>query len=148
MLTSSEWAAGRECDKHEMSYCADCRDTAGIRRDADGTVGYTKDCAVQTFVEITGADYEEAAGYLRAAGFRPSSGTPAATGLRDALTAAGYSVREVTGAVRYDDLAHLPGSYYISGRRGSRGHAWSVIDGTPRRAYGGRFTYRVFEVTA
>lgn len=143
----TDWAEGRECDKHEMSYCADCRDAAGIRRDATtGQVGYKKDCAVQSFIELTGASYDEAVEHLTAVGFRPGiAGTPAGA-IVDALTAVGYTVRETP--VRYGDLRGLRGAYVISGRQGSGGHSWTVIDGTVNRGYRGRFTYRVWKVTA
>src|ERR1700684_3279273 len=76
MTTTTEWAAGTPCERHEMGWCTDCRDLAGIVRHADGSLGWKSDCAVQTFSEITGADSDEAFTALTAAGYRIGRGTP------------------------------------------------------------------------
>jgi hypothetical protein len=146
MTEISDWAAGRECERHYMTYCADCADLAHLRRDAKtGEVGYRSDCAVQTFMELTGADYDEAVSYLRAVGFAPGGGTPAAK-ISAAFEAVGYRVREVY--VRYDQLKYeYQRSFYVTAWKSGKGHAWSVVNGKANRPYQPPFRYSVFEVT-
>jgi hypothetical protein len=147
MTMMSDWTEGKPCERHDMMYCADCQASAGMRRTADGGLAYKKDCAVQSFVELTGAGYEEAVGYLREAGFRPGvAGTPQ-EGVVKALQAVGYTVREVTH-YRIGTLASRKGSFVISGQKGRKGHSWTVVDGVPSRAYQPPFRYRIWEVTA
>jgi hypothetical protein len=149
MTVLADWQEGKYCEKHDMSYCADCLDQSKMRRDADGKVAYQGDCAVQTYVEITGEDYEPAAEALRAVGYVPGKGTPK-DGLSAAFEAIGFQVREVT----YLGLQALPAMsaagrmFFVSADKGRKGHAWSVTDGQPNRAYQPPFRYRAFEVAA
>jgi hypothetical protein len=145
-----DWATGQPCERHDLAYCADCRDLAGMRRAADGTVAYKSDCAVATFSEITGADYDESLGYLRAVGFIPGNGTPAGHIAR-AFADAGYTVRDITREVSLDGARTASGTgraFYVSGQKGSKGHAWSIIGGRVNRGYVPPFRYRLYEVTA
>jgi hypothetical protein len=149
MSEISDWMTGKPCERHDLAFCSDCRDLAGMRRADDGTVAYQSDCAVQTFAEITGADYDEAAGLLRAAGFRPGSGTPS-DGVVQAFRSAGFKVTEVTW-IGLDSALHLSASgrcFYVSGQKGRKGHAWSLVGGKANRAYQPPFRYRIFEVEA
>lgn len=149
MSDISDWADGRPCERHELAYCADCRDMAGIRRDVQGRVGYQSDCAVRTFAEITGAGYEEAADYLRDAGFRPGSGTPW-DNVQLAFEAAGFQVTDVTrlGLAAALSLSAQGRCFYVLGQKGRKAHAWSLVDGTASRPYQPPFRYQVFEVGA
>jgi hypothetical protein len=114
-----------------------------------GEIVYRGDCAIRTFAEIAGAGYEEAVEIMRDAGARPGSGTPKPV-LQAALLASGFRVTEVTRVIRVEDAPALSAGgrrFYVSGSKGRRGHAWSVIDGTARRAYQPPFSYRIFEVS-
>jgi hypothetical protein len=148
MTEMTDWAGGRECDKHDLAYCADCRDSAKIIRKLDGSLAYEGDCAVDTFREITGADYEEALEALRAAGYVPGRGTPAG-GLTEALRSFGYSVTPTS--VRIEDAIWMSETgrvYYVSGYKGKKGHAWSIIDGKANRPYYPPFRYQIYLVSA
>jgi hypothetical protein len=146
----TDWTAGVPCAVHELAYCADCRDAAGMRRALDGQTVYTNDCAVQTFAEITSASYDEAVSYLREAGFRPGSGTPKAA-TAQAFAAVGFNVTEKTAlgmAWAIDQSATAGRVFYVSADKGKRGHAWSIVNGATPRAFRSPFRYRIFEVTA
>lgn len=149
MSAITDWTSGKPCERHEMPFCFDCRELAGMKRTADGTVSWKSDCTVQTFVEITGATYDEATEFLRAAGFRPGRGATSDQ-VRAAFAAAGYTVREAThhrldGALR---LSHQGRSFYVSGHKPKSGHAWSLIAGKANRPMQPPFRYRIFEVIA
>ena len=148
MSVLSDWTT-TPCEKHDMTSCADCLDQSKMRRDSDGQLHYRSDCAVQTYVEITGEDYEVAVEALRAVGYRPGRGTPK-DGLRAAFEAIGFEVREVThlGIDRLPALSARGRMFYISADKGSKGHAWSIVDGQPHRAYRPPFRYRAFEIAA
>jgi hypothetical protein len=145
----SDWQAGSECERHNLAYCADCRDLAKIVRRRDGSLGMADDCAVQTFAEITGADYAEALEILLAAGYVPGMGTWCED-VREAFAAAGYATTERHGLT--PDSAAVASqagrAFYVSAQKGRKGHAWSIADGIQRRAYRPPFRYRIFEVTA
>jgi hypothetical protein len=150
MSEITDWAQGTQCERHDLAYCADCRDMAGMRRAADGTVAYKMDCAVRTFAEITGAGYEEAVSYLRDAGFRPGSGTPWDQ-VGQAFKAAGFTVTAVTRRISPDSALRLSQAgrcFYVLGRKGGKCHAWSLVDGKASRAFQPPFRYEIFEVTA
>lgn len=141
------WTNGEQCERHFLAYCADCRDMAHLRRTASGEVAYKADCAVQTFMELTGADYTEALAHMTQHGFAPGGGTPADK-ISEAFEAVGYQVREVTREVRYEDLRFAANrSFYVVGWKGKKCHAWSVAEGKTRRAFRPPFKYQVYEVS-
>jgi len=121
---------------------------AGLRRDHNGITRWQNDCAVQTFAEITGASYEEAAEVLKEHGFRPLSGTPTDS-TRAAFESAGFKVIEMTRQLKLDEALKLSvngRTFFVSGYKGKKGHAWSLVDGTANRAYQPPFRYQLFEV--
>jgi hypothetical protein len=150
MTAIRDWETGTPCDRHDLAYCADCRDLAGLRRDqVTGKTVYQRDCAIQTFAEITGVGYEEAAEIMRDAGARPGSGTPKPVGPA-ALVACGFTVTEVTRVIRIEDAPALSASgrrFYVSASKGRRGHAWSVTDGQANRPWPAPYSYRIYEVS-
>jgi len=150
MTVITDWATGTPCERHELAYCADCRDLAGLRRDkVTGEVVYQGDCAIRTFAEITGADYAEAVEIMRDAGARPGNGTAKGV-LQAALQASGFKVTEVTRVIRVEDAAvesRFGRRYYVSASKGRTGHAWSVVDGTHNRPWPLPFSYRIYEVS-
>ena len=148
MRELADWTTTR-CEKHDMTSCGDCLEQGKMRRTADGTVAYRSDCAVQTYIEITGEAYEPAVEALRAVGYRPGQGTPTG-GLQAAFEAIGFTVREVThlGIDRLPALSANGRIFYVSGFKGRKGHAWSVTDGQAHRAYQPPFRYRAFEIAA
>ncbi len=148
MTEISDWSAGKPCQLHDMGYCADCKDLAGMRRLEDGSAAYKSDCTIQTFIEITGASYDEAAAALQAAGFRPGAGTPAG-GVGRALAAAGFGVCRIRIDLDTAQALSARGRvFFVAGYKGKRGHAWTLLDGKANRAYRPPFRYQVFEVTA
>lgn len=149
--TLTTWAAGEPCDKHDLAFCATCRDQANIRRDRDGELRFDGDCAVRAFAAITGADYAEAAELMAVAGFRPGRGTPPMEGARTAFEAAGYGFRSTSMDLGEAKAASATGrAFYVSSykRRGRPGHAWAIVDGRHIGAWSPPFNYRIFEVTA
>lgn len=147
MTAITDWADGKPCERHELSFCADCRNLAGIDRRPDGSLGYRGDCAVQTFAELTGAEYDEAVTILKANGYGVGRGTPV-DGLRAALVDAGYTVREMTRLITPEAAAASGRSFFVAGWQGSKGHAWSIDAGQSRRGFYGSYRYRIFEVAA
>ena|ERR1700749_1706568 len=136
------------CSKHDMTCCGDCLEQAKMKRSDDGDLRYQKDCAVQTFAEITGVGYDAAAEIMLASGFRPGVGTMGRD-LRSAFEQTGCTVTNVTwmgpeGAV----VASMEEGrkFYVHGTKGKRAHAWSITDGNENRPYFPPYRYRVFEV--
>ncbi len=114
----------------------------------DGTVAYKSDCTVQTFIEITGASYDEATEALKAVGFRPGAGSPS-DGLRKAFQAAGFQASPLMIDLDMAQAKSASGRmFFVQAYKGKRGHAWSIVDGNASRAYRPPFRYTVFEVTA
>jgi hypothetical protein len=150
MTAIRDWTTGTPCERHDLAYCADCRDLAGLRRDkTTGEIVYQSDCAIRTFAEITGADYDEAVEIMRDAGARPGSGTPKPV-LQAALLASGFKVTEVTRVIRVEDAPALSAAgqrFYVTASKGRKGHAWSVMDGAVNRPWWPPFSYRIFEVS-
>lgn len=149
MSVISDWETGEPCERHDLAFCADCLALARLRRDDTG-VWYKSDCAVQTFVEITGAAYEEAAAAFLAAGFRPGHGTR-----RDITQAVfesyGYTVSRMScGFDLFDAVlaSHSGRAFYVGGRKGRKAHLWSVINGSQFRPMCPPFRYEIFEVSA
>lgn len=149
MSELTAWQSGERCEKHDMMYCADCLEQGKLRRDDDGNVVYQNDCAVETFMEITGTkSYEVAAAVLKSFGYNPSYGAPADS-LKLAFASAGYRVRDVTRLISYDSLAHFSTQgrkFFVTGRKGKKGHAWTIIDGKENRPYHSPFRYNAYEV--
>jgi hypothetical protein len=148
MSTMTDWAGGERCQRHDLAYCADCRDMAGIVRARDGELHYKSDCAVSTFAEITGADYEESFQILSASGYRIGRGTPTEA-LTGALREAGYNAfrshLDIDGAIAASATGR---AFYVSGRKGRKAHAWSITEGRQNRPYFPPFRYALYEVTA
>jgi hypothetical protein len=154
MSETSGWATER-CEKHDMVSCADCLNQNRMRRTATGEVRYQDDCGVDTFREITGADYDFAAEVLREAGFTPGAGTRA-TDLRKAFESVGFKVTEVThlGIDHALEMSALYGrDFYVCGWTRSKnpeGHAWTIQKGRQNRDFlrHKRIVFKLYEVTA
>jgi len=150
MSELQDWQSGRECEKHFLAFCMDCRDQAHMRRNEDGEVVYASDCTVATLREITGADYEEAAEAMRAAGFRPGRGAYAHE-TRAAFETLGYKVTDVTshGLTWALWASKAQGRcFWVTAKKGRKGHSWSITDGQQHRPYHPPFRYWLFEITA
>lgn len=152
MKLTSDWATER-CDLHDMVSCADCLDRQKLRR-VGSEVQYQGDCSIETFREITGADYDFAAEVLREAGFIPGQGTRA-TDLVKAFESVGFRVVDVTGMSL--DSALLQSAhghdFFVAGYTRSKrpeGHAWTIQNGKAARDYFRykRIMFKIFEVTA
>src|SRR5258707_15227806 len=106
-----------------------------MKRGADGSVSYRSDCAVATFVEVTGARYDEAVEVMRAVGYRPGQGTPS-QGILSALTSLGWSAVKTSVRIEDAERASRNGRVFIVyGRKGSKAHSWSILNGTANRPY-------------
>ena len=142
------WQAGEPCERHDLAFCADCRDLAKIIRHRDGTLGFRSDCVVQTIVEVLGADYAEALEMARDAGYVPGKGTPADR-LPAIFEAAGYRVRPsgfgLEGAIAASAAGRV---FVVSAVKGRKGHAWSITGGQANRAYQPPFRYHLYEIEA
>jgi hypothetical protein len=148
MSEIGNWESGAECERHMLAYCADCRDLAGIIRRHDGSLGFDNDCSVQSFAEITGASYDEAADLLRDQGFKPSGGTPYGR-TEQAFKSAGYTVTCSTVTLTTArQLSESGRAFLVLGTKGKTAHAWSITDGKINRSYRPPFRYQVFEITA
>lgn len=149
MSDITDWAAGKPCERHDLAFCTDCRDLAGMRRDADGNVSYDNDCAVRTFAEITGVGYEDAVELLReTGGYRHGRGMYREDLVR-AFREAGFTVTPVTRVMSLDralEASRGGRRFYVSGHKGRKGHAWSLVDGKANRPYQPPFKYFLFEV--
>jgi hypothetical protein len=148
MSALDDWAGGQPCERHDLPYCGGCRELAGIKRSADGTLGWQSDCAVQLFADLTQVSYDDAVDTLRAVGFRPKHGTPI-DGVRTALTAAGQHVTEIRlHYITATQLSHTGRRFFVVGWKGKACHTWPLIAGRAPRALQPPFRYRIFEVTA
>jgi hypothetical protein len=148
MTTDRKTWETERCERHELVCCGDCLDAAKMKRTKDGDLRFQKDCAVQTFTEIMACDYGLAAEVLLASGFRPGFGTYE-TDITAAFESVGCTVTSVTylgpvGAMAYSLTGRR---FFVTGRKGGKAHAWSVIDGEEHRPYFPPYRYRVFEVT-
>lgn len=160
-MKASEWAEGRECELHEIPFCADCRDASGIVR-LDSGIQYRDDCAVQSYVEITGEDYEGSIELFRSLGYVPGRGTPAKA-ITEALTRVGFGTERrglgqvadrkvrAEGFTTGDAIdASRRGRVFLligSDRRGA--HAWTIIDGKVNRHYlRAPYRYGILEIVA
>lgn len=145
----TDWESGEPCERHDLAFCADCLALAKLRRDDTG-VWYKSDCAVQTFMEITGATYEEAAAAFLASGFRPGHGTRRDV-TRAVFESYGYTVTRMSYRFKLEDALRASRSgraFYVGGTRGRKAHLWSVINGQQFRPMYPPFRYEIFEVTA
>ena len=150
-MTIEAWEAGEQCKAHYLAYCGDCLASSKLRRDEAGAVWYKSDCAVQTFMEITGATYEEASTAFLAAGFRPGHGTR-----RDITKAVfesyGYAVTRMSYRFKLEDALRASRSsgrvFYVGGQKSRKAHLWSVMNGRQFRPMFPPFRYEIFEVTA
>lgn len=107
--------------------CAICKARAGYRPGTDRQEG---DCGVESFTELTGADYGEALELLAAAGRTAGAGTTVDTMLT-ALAAAGFTA---TPAPVRHGYYPTTGAYLCAAWIGGKGHAFTIIDGTLNRA--------------
>ena len=160
MSIVSDWATER-CEKHDMTSCADCLESAKARREG-AEVRYQDDCCVATLVEILGLSYAEASETLLAAGFVPGKGTPAAK-LEATFRDFGFAVvrrgvgRVTARGTRTEGMtfpearaASVDGRlFYAIGADRSGAHAWSILDGKVNRAFlRAPYVYGILEVTA
>lgn len=148
MSETADWAAGTPCERHDLSWCTDCRDLAGMRRDESGATVYQSDCTVQTFAEVTGTSYDEAVTALRTVGFVPKKGTPH-EGVLDAFRDAGYTVTDVTRrmSILYAQQMSRNGRHFVlCGTKGKKGHAWSITGGKINRPFRVPYRYSMYEV--
>ena len=151
-MSVSGWEAGEACVKHDQPWCAECKAQAGMVRDDEGTLRYDGDCAVMTYCEITGEEYEAAVATMRGQGYRPGTGTEA-VGLFRALRDAGYVQTQVAWGqafARERSFLHpeafvVIGTGYVGRKR--LGHAWSITNGVVNRSLGCTPT-AVFKVTS
>lgn len=151
MSETSGWATER-CEKHDMVSCADCLDQNRLRR-VGSEVRYQGDCSVDTFAELTGADYEFAAEVLREAGFVPGRGTRASD-LIKAFESVGSTVTEVTHLGLGHALemsAEYGRKYFVCGWTRSKrpeGHAWTIQNGRQHRDFlrHKRIVFKIYEV--
>src|ERR1051326_8669411 len=88
-VTLSGWQAGDPCEKHELAFCATCREQARMRRTADG-LAYENDCAVRAFAALLAVDYAEAVEIVKN-GKRLGLGTTLATSTA-AFESVGFSL--------------------------------------------------------
>jgi len=147
-MARNDWATER-CEKHDMTSCADCLELAHMRRDDDGEIRFQGDCAVDTFREITGVDYDFAVEVMLAVGYRPGAGTPAGQ-LAEAFASVGMTATRIPLA--YDSapaFSRRGRKFYAEGWAGRQGHAWTILDGIQRRHFfrDRPFKYRLYEVT-
>jgi hypothetical protein len=144
----TDWQAGVPCEKHDLGFCTDCRDSAKITRRRDGSLGFKSDCVVQTIMEAVGATYAEALEMATAAGYVPGKGTPADR-LPAIFEAAGFKVRAsgfgIEGAVTASAAGRV---FVVSAHKGRTGHAWSITGGNANRAYQPPFRYTLYEIEA
>src|SRR5215831_1518835 len=152
MSETSDWAKVR-CEKHDLTSCGDCLEANRMRREG-AEVRYRDDCAVASFAEITGVDYDFASEVLREAGASLGSGTRVRT-LEAAFTSVGLKVRWAPEETLETALvASRDGrDFYVCGFTRSRkpeGHAWTITSGTANRDFFRykRIIYRIYEVTA
>jgi hypothetical protein len=144
---TATWASER-CDKHDMVSCADCLDSARMRRTATGQVQYQGDCTVSTFMEITDMDYDFAAEVLREAGFVPGRGAATAATVA-AFQSVGYTVKSYPGTIEHAMVASTQGhKFFVSSQLGRNGHAFSIVGGQVNRNYfaGRRYRYSIYEI--
>jgi hypothetical protein len=131
---------------HEMdpATCAICRKAAGYR---PGTDRHENDCTVRAFVNLTGADYAEALEYMAAAGRRAGKGCRVDITI-SALEAAGFTA--TSSSLTLEQAERDGGDFLVSGRRGNRGHAWTVQAGTQHGGNGwgnrGGTRYLIFRI--
>jgi len=150
--TLEGWKAGEPCERHFLAFCADCMKFAKLTH-FGGEIVYQKGCGINTLREVTGLDYEFAAEVLREAGASLGDGTTTLE-LRTAIESLGGILTEVTGlGERGAEIASWQsGRRFIvtawkrSGR-GYSGHAWSITEGQPHRAWPAPYRYRIYEVT-
>src|ERR1700751_3910394 len=101
-VTIENWAT-EPCERHLLTCCADCLKLARMRRNQDGELRYSKDCAVETFAEITGLAYPDALEIMLEAGYVIGRGTYRAATIA-AFESAGCVVREVTHSMGRDAI--------------------------------------------
>ena len=154
MSELTDWAIVR-CEKHDMVSCADCLEQKRMRRAESGEVRYSDDCAVDTFAEITGVDYDFAAEVLREAGAKLGTGTRVRT-LAEAFASVGLKAvhrPELTLETALIESRDGSRDFYVCGFTRSKrpeGHAWTIQNGKAARDYFRykRIIYRIYEVTA
>jgi len=154
MSELTDWATAR-CDLHDMSSCADCLERKRMRREESGEVRYNDDCAVATFAEITGVDYDFADEVLREAGAKLGAGTQVRQ-LADSFASVGLKAEwrpELTLETALIESRSGSRDFYVCGFTRSRtpqGHAWTIQNGKAARDYFRykRIIYRIYEVTA
>lgn len=148
--TLSGWSAGELCEKHDLAYCAMCKDQAGIRSTADGWA-YSNDCTVRAFAAITGVEYDDAIEIFAAAGNRLGKGNTA-DAVADTFRSLGFTVTTVTRSLGYDGAiaaSRTGRRFYVSANKGGRsGHAWAIIDGNEVNGWRPPFRFHLYEVTA
>jgi len=111
--------------RHDIDprWCSLCRREAGYRPGSDQQFN---DCTVWTVVNLTGADYTEAAELLAAAGRKDGHGA-CATAVHQVLTDCGWTVSSTNLTVA--EAMCRPGQYHVSARRGGVGHSFCIING-------------------
>ncbi len=116
-----------------------------------GGYALANDCTVQAIVAALGVEYGEAAAALRSAGWVPGKGATR-TQVAEAVGSFGFRLQATSHTL--DSAARSGGTFIVSGRRNSKGHAWVIESGAAINALGwdqptrSTMRYVVLEVTA